>query len=386
VTSIVSDLLSGGGTLGGVQSFRDEMLDTAQNTLGRTAIALADTFNAQHRLGQDLTGALGGDFFSAIDSTSPRTLSSSAATVDANVTDISALTASDYRLDFVGGNYTMIRLSDNAVVYGPNAAFPAGPIDGLSFTIAGAPAAGDSWLIQPTRTGARDIALAITDASRVAAAAPLRSAEATNGSGVPTNLGSGRISAGTVTNTTGLPLGGNITLTFDPDAGGVGVPGFVVAGGPASPILYNPATQSTGVSYTFPNHGGFTFTLSGVPQAGDSFVVSNNTGGTGDNRNGLALASLRDQGVLDGGTTGITTAYGQLVVNTGATTHRIDISRNAQQTLLNNVVAERESVSGVNLDEEAASMLRYQQAYQAAAQMIGVADTVFQTLLSAVRR
>jgi flagellar hook-associated protein 1 len=71
VTSIVSDLLSGGGTLGGVLTFRSQMLDTAQNTLGRTAIGLADVFNAQHRLGQDLTGALGGDFFSPIDTASP---------------------------------------------------------------------------------------------------------------------------------------------------------------------------------------------------------------------------------------------------------------------------------------------------------------------------
>jgi len=387
VSSIVSDLLAGGGTLGGVLSFRSEMLDTAQNTLGRTAIALADAFNAQHRLGQDLTGALGGDFFSAIDASSPRTLSSSAATVDADVTDIGALTVSDYRLDFAGGNYTLTRLSDNVIVYGPNAAFPAGPIDGLSFTLAGVPAANDSWLIQPTRTGARDLALAISDASRVAAAAPLRSSEAVNGSGVPTNAGTGRISAGTVTTTNNLPLIGSITLTFNPNAGGPGVPGFVVAGGPASPLLYNPATESAGKQFSFaPGYGGFTFTISGVPQTGDSFVVSNNSGGAGDNRNALALADLRDRGVLDGGTTGLTTSYGQLVVNTGATTHRIDISRNAQQTLLNNVVAERESVSGVNLDEEAANMLRYQQAYQAAAQMIGVADTVFQTLLGAVRR
>jgi len=386
VTSIVSDLLRGGGTLGGVLAFRDEVLDPTQNTLGRTAIALADTFNAQHRLGQDLSGALGGDFFNAIDNISPRVLSTSAGVVDANVTDSGALTVSDYRLDFAGGNYSLTRLSDNAVVYGPNAAFPAGPIDGLSFTLAGVPAAGSSWLIQPTRTGARDIALALSNASRIAAAAPLRSAETTNASGVPTNVGSGSIGAGTVTNTTGLPLAGNITLTFNPNAGGAGVPGFVVAGGPATPILYNPATQSAGVSYTFPNHGGFTFTISGVPQSGDSFVVSNNSGGTGDNRNALTLAGLRDRGVLDGGSTSLTASYGQLVVNTGATTHRVDISRNAQQTLLNNVVAERESVSGVNLDEEAANLLRFQQAYQAAAQMIGVTDTIFQTLLGAVRR
>jgi flagellar hook-associated protein 1 FlgK len=386
VSSIVSDLVSG-GRLGGALAFRDEMLDTGQNALGRTAIALADAFNAQHRLGQDLNDALGGDFFAAIDASSPRVLTTSAATVGATVTDATALTSSDYRLDFAGGNYTLTRLSDNAVVYGPNAAFPAGPIDGLSFTLGGVPAANDSFLIQPTRTGARDFAVALSDVERIAAAAPLRASAATNANGVPTNLGNAAIGAGAVSNTANLPLAANITLTFDPNAGGAGIPGFVVAGGPASPLLYNPATESAGKPFSFaPGYGGYSFTISGVPQANDQFVIANNAGGVGDNRNALALADLRTRALLDGGTATVESSYGQLVADVGSQTHRADINRNAQQVLLNRVTEERDSVSGVNLDEEAANMMRFQQAYQAAAQMVAVSDTVFQTLLAATRR
>ena len=387
ISSIVSDMLTG-GTLGGALQFRNEMLDSAQNALGRTAIGLAATFNDQHRLGQDLNNALGGDFFTAIDNSSPRVLSTSAATVSVSVSDVNALTTSDYRLDYDGATYTVTRLSDNTAVYS-NAAFPGAiASEGLTFTLtAGVVAAGNSFLIQPTRTGARDIGLALSDVRRIAAAGPLRSAEATNASGVPTNTGSGRIGAATVSNTTSLPLAANITLTFDPNAGGAGIPGFVVGGGAPTPLLYNPATQGNGATLTLGGaYNGISFTVSGTPASGDSFVVSNNTGGVSDNRNALALADLRIQQLLGNGTATYEAAYGQLVADVGIQTHRTDISRSAQQALLNRVTEERESVSGVNLDEEAANLMRFQQAYQAAAQMIAVSDTVFQTLLSAVRR
>ena len=387
ISSIVSDMLTG-GTLGGALQFRNEMLDSAQNALGRTAIGLAATFNDQHRLGQDLNNALGGDFFTAIDNSSPRVLSTSAATVSVSVSDVNALTTSDYRLDYDGATYTVTRLSDNAAVYS-NAAFPGAiASEGLTFTLtAGVVAAGNSFLIQPTRTGARDIGLALSDVRRIAAAGPLRSAEATNASGVPTNTGSGRIGAAMASNTTSLPLAANITLTFDPDAGGVGVPGFVVGGGAPTPLLYNPATQGNGATLTLGGaYNGISFSVSGTPATGDSFVISNNTGGVSDNRNALALADLRTQQLLGNGAATYEAAYGQLVADVGIQTHRADINRSAQQALLNRVTGERESVSGVNLDEEAANLMRFQQAYQAAAQMVAVSDTVFQTLLGVVRR
>ena len=384
MTTVTSDYITG-GALGAVLDFRREMLDPGQNALGRVAIGLADTFNEQHLLGMDLNGAAGQNFFNALDTISPRVFSSSAATLGVSVTNVNALTTSDYRMDFDGTNYTLTRLSDNAVISSVLfAGFPQTVAsEGLTLTLTAGAVAGDSFLIQPTRMGARDIGVALSDATRVALASPIRTAEATNANGVPTNLGTGKISAGSISNTTNLPLAAptTITLTFDSSTNL-----FNVVGGPGGTLAYNPATENAGKQFTFAGYGGITFTMSGVPSDGDSFVISNNTGGVSDNRNGLALADLRTRPTLANGSASYEGAYGQLVSDVGSATRRIEISSSAQKVLLDNVTASRDSISAVNLDEEAANLVRFQQAYQAAAQMIAVSDTIFQTLMDAVRR
>jgi flagellar hook-associated protein 1 len=383
INVVVSDLLRG-GALGGALQFRNQVLDAAQNALGRTAIGLAAAFNAQHQLGQDLNGNLGGNFFNTLDTISPRVLPINGATgtVSVAVTGLSALTASDYQLNFNAGNYTLTRLSDNTVVSsGLASAFPPAAVDGLTFTVGVAPVNGDSYLIQPTRTAANDIALAVNDVSRIAAAGPLRASEATNANGVPTNIGSGTIGPATATSTANLPLGGNITLTYV-----AATNLFTITGGPGGTIAYNPSTQGDGTTLTLPApYGTISFPMSGTPADGDSFVLSNNSGAVSDNRNALSLAGVSNQSLLINGTATIGSSYGQLVVDVGSQTHSADVNRNAQQTLLNNVTDQRSSISGVNLDEEAANLQRFQQAYQAAAQLIVAANTTFQTLLSAVR-
>jgi flagellar hook-associated protein 1 FlgK len=380
---VVSDLLSG-GALGGTLQFRNQVLDAAQNALGRTAIGLAATFNAQHRLGQDLNGNLGGDFFNTLDTSSPRVLPIAGATgtVSVAVTALAALTASDYQLNFSAGNYTLTRLSDNTVVSsGLATAFPPAAVDGLTFTVGVAPVNGDSFLIQPTRTAANDVALAFSDVSRIAAAGPLRASEATNANGVPTNIGSGKIGPASATSSANLPLGGNITLTFV-----AATNLFTVTGGPGGTIAYNPSTQGDGTTLALPApYGNISFPMSGTPANGDSFVLSKNSGGVSDNRNALLLADVSDRALLINGTATIGSSYGQLMVDVGSQTHSADVNRNAQQALLNHVTDQRDSISGVNLDEEAANLQRFQQAYQAAAQMITAANTTFQSLLSAVR-
>lgn len=381
-TTVISSQITG-GSLGAALNFRNQMLDPSQNTLGRLANVVAETFNDQHRLGMDLYGSLGGDFFSI---TPPNVLAArtngGAGTVGVTVSNATALTTSDYRVTYNGpGSWTVMRLSDNTSTTG------AGPftVDGLTFTVGGAPNVGDSYFVQPNQV-ASGLGVAISDARRIAAAGPVRTAEATDASGTPTNLGTGRISAGEVSTATGLPLAGAITLTFDPNAGGAGVPGFTVAGGPAGPLLYDPTTEYGGKQFTLTGYGDFTFTVSGAPQASDSFVISNNTSGVGagDNRNGRALAGLQTRSLLNGAT--YEGAYGQLVAEVGSQTHTAGVQRVAQESLLNQTREAREALSGVNLDEEAANVLRYQQVYQAAAQVIAVADTLFQELIGAVRR
>jgi flagellar hook-associated protein 1 FlgK len=131
VATIQQDSLQG-GNLGGLLSFRDKALTDTQNALGRVAMAVAGTFNQQHQLGQDLKGALGGNFFiQAVPQVYGSTANVGTAVIGASVvaaTDYSALTGSDYRLKFNGGtSYTLTRLSDNLVTNYP-AGLPAAPV------------------------------------------------------------------------------------------------------------------------------------------------------------------------------------------------------------------------------------------------------------------
>jgi flagellar hook-associated protein 1 FlgK len=131
---------------------------------------------------------------------------------------------------------------------------------------------------------------------------------------------------------------------------------------------------------------GWRVQISGAPAAGDSFSVSDNTSGAGDNRNALLLADALQSPVLNGGTTSLGSAVGEFVGGVGVATRQAQVNRDAQSVVYEESLAAKEAVSGVNLDEEAANLLKYQQAYQAAAQLIRVADTMFQTLLAATQR
>lgn len=130
---------------------------------------------------------------------------------------------------------------------------------------------------------------------------------------------------------------------------------------------------------------GIETSITGAMALGDNFSVIPNTGGISDNRNALRLAQLQTEKILNGGTTNFQSAYGQTVAEVGTRTHRVDLDLAASTTMLNQSIAAKEAVSGVNLDEEAANLLRYQQLYQASAQVIAMSRSLFQTLLDAVR-
>ncbi len=358
-----------GGNLGGLLAFRSESLDVAQNTLGRVALVLADTFNQQHKLGQDLNGALGGNFFTqAVPLVNANTANTGTATISASVASSSALTGSDYSLRFDGGTaYTLTRLSDNSVT-----AFATLPqtVDGLTISTTAGALAGDSYLIRPTVNGARDIAVVISDTAKIAAAAPIR----TNAS--LANIGSGRISAGTVNAV--LPVNVNlqqpVSIVFDSPPTTFTVAGTGIPGSPVAGVAY---TEGAPITYN-----GFTLQITGAPAAGDTFTVTSNTNGTADNRNSLLLANLQTQNTVAGGTASYQAAYAQLVSQIGNKTRELNMTSLAQTSMVNQIIQTQQSVSGVNLDEEAANLLRYQRAYQAAGRVIQVANTLFDTLLS----
>lgn len=175
-------------------------------------------------------------------------------------------------------------------------------------------------------------------------------------------------------------------VTAGTDASGI-FPGFTITNGSGGTIAYDPATESGGKTFTLATpFGAISFTISGTPIDGDTLVISDNTNGVGDNRNVLLLANLQEQLTLVGSTVSYQDAYAQLIVDIGSQTREASVNRDAQESLLDLAVAARDSVSGVNLDEEAANLLRFQQAYQAAAQLIATSNLMFDELMGAIRR
>ena len=365
-----------GGELQGLLDFRSRVLNPTQDQLGLIALGLSNSLNAQHQLGVDLNGAMGGAFFTTGSiNVAGNTMNAGTAAPVATLTDATQLRASSYGLNYDGAQWTLTRRSDNTSVSG------AGPLllDGLSIDVSsGVPTTGDSFVINPARAAGANFALAITDPTRIAAAAPV----AVN---TPLgNTGTGTLDNVVIAQTNTLPLAGPITLTFNPNALGAGVPGFDVVGGPGGTIAYDPATESAGKTFSFVGVG-LSFTVADIPQTGDTFTLSNNTTAIGDNRNMLHIGDLQFSKNLNGSASTLQEFYGSMVAQVGVINNQANANLSIETSLMQQAVSYKDSVSGVNLDEEAANLLRYQQAYQASAQMVKIADEMFQTLLNSIR-
>jgi len=451
-----SNLLQG-GTLSGLLAYRSQTLDMAQNALGRVAIGLAQTFNDQHKLGQDLNANLGQDFFTV---PTPKVISKlgnpAALTATATINDVGKLTVEDYNLQHNGVSWVLSKVSSGATVTMTGAGTAADPFvaDGLSIVVSNppAPAAGNGFQIQPTRNGARDLALAISDTAKIAAAAPVTSAVTLAG-----NTGDGKISQpavnsfndqvtitvnalGTaydvVDNTTGATLasavaglpgavsyngwsatiagaGANSTFVVSNlNTSKTGGAGTISVTSPMAPnaqlhmpdpnlknnvqIVFDTATTFhvvgattgspvAGLTYTAGSpisFNGWTVQITGSPAANDTFSIGPNPSGNADNRNALLLAGLQTKNTLAGGTATFQATYSQMVSAVGNKANEAQVNGKAQNNLLAQATNAQQSMSGVNLDEEAANLIRYQQAYQASGKMIQIASTLFDTLLS----
>jgi len=376
--------LGEGGILGGLLQFRSQSLEPAKNALGQIAIGLAADFNAQNKLGQDANGALGGDVFTLA---TPHVIANqnntSNAVLAASISNPDALTTSDYRVQYDGSHYKITRLSDGGVLSNANT-LPADPIDGVLFSLpspSSAPAAGDSFLVRPTANGAASLALLTHDPAKLAAAAPIRTAAAT------TNTGTAKISAGVVDNrylasplSAGQSLSltysaANQTLTLTPPAAATVTVNHVETAYPAgTPLPYTSGAKIT--------TGGISVNIDGSPADQDQFVISPNTGGQGDGRNASLLAKLQTGKTLQGGSLGYQDAYAKLVNQVGNKAQEITASSQVETALMTHLTTAQQSQSGVNLDEEAANLLKYQQAYQASAKVISVANQMFDVLFS----
>jgi flagellar hook-associated protein 1 FlgK len=356
-----------GGTVGGLLDYRREMLDPARNDLGRITLAVVNQVNGQHREGMDLNGNLGGNLFTVggVDTTDSLA-NTGTATLSVTRTNVGAITANDYVLLNTGSGYTLRNKDTGAAVAFTGTGTVADPIlfDGLSLVVGAGSASGDQYVIHPTREAITGLSVAITDPARVAAAAPIRAAAAT------TNTGTGKITTGEVLDATNANLLSTVNVVF------TSATTYSVNGGP-------------NVAYTAGSNidvNGWRVQISGAPVTGDSFSVRNNAGAVGDNRNAFAIVDSLKAGVLDNGATSVAAAVERLTSDVGLATRSAQMGRDAAKSVNESDIAARDAISGVNLDEEAANMLRFQQAYQANAQIIAIAGQMFDALINAVRR
>ncbi|MGH8147079.1 MAG: flagellar hook-associated protein FlgK [Rhodanobacteraceae bacterium] len=353
-----------GGSLGGLLNYRSSVLDPTRNQLGRVAVAFASAINAQHHQGMDLNGQLGSDMFTL---PAPQVLpaggNTGSATLTATTANVGALQSNDYILRFDGTQWSASTTGGNPVsVTGTGTAADPLSFDGLQLVVAGSAAAGDSFEIQPTRAAAGSIQLAISDPNQLALAAPVK-AVATDGN--QASVASLQVAPNGIGNP---DLLNTVNIQFDDP------PTSYTIGGTSYPYAGGAITLN-----------GWNLTLDGTPKAGDSFTVKANSDGAGDNSNALALGKTADLGVLAGGTVSAGAAYASLVADTGTTGAQAKVNLDSQTSLYQQATQSQQSVAGVNLDEEASNLIRYQQSYQAAAQVISTASSLFNTLINAVR-
>jgi flagellar hook-associated protein 1 FlgK len=381
--SQLPDSVLTGGQLGGLIDFRNSGLDVANANLGKIAAGLADAFNDQHKLGIDLDGNLGGNFFKDIHAYvgyDTRNSPSSTVKIDAVVVDAAKLTTSDYDINYNGTDFIVTRASDGVTTtIAPYPQTQPQVIDGVAFSITGAAGGPDHFLVRPTYNAAQDFGVELKDRNKIALGAPISTS-------VPTaNTGTGKISAGAVNSNYLLPgnqLAAPVTLTYNsatnqltgfPTAVDVTVNGVTTNYPAGTPVPY-----TAGAKMTFQ---GIEIEITGNPANNDQFTISPGSG-VGDARNGVLLAGLQTKNILDDGHATFQASYAQMVNFVGNKTREVQIAGAAADTTVEQAQAARDSVSGVNLDEEASNLLRYQQAYQASGKVIQVASELFDTLLS----
>jgi flagellar hook-associated protein 1 len=355
-----------GGTLGGLLDFRSQVLDPAQSTLGLISVGIANVVNQQQSAGVDLNGNAGKPIF-AVGGVQVQMNANNAGSATLAVTrsNVSGLTGSNYILQDTTAGWTLGNAATGANVPLTGAGTSASPFqaDGLSIVVSGTATAGDKFLIQPTAGATSGLNVLLTDPAQIAAGSPITAAAGA------TNTGTATIAGGTVVNPANAQLKTPATIQF------------------LSATTYS--INGTG-AYTYASGqpitaNGWQVTVSGAPATGDQFTVGYTIANTGDNSNALKLAAVFNQPALNGGKDSVNATLSGFIGNLGTVTKQAQNDSAAQQAVNTSATQSLSNVSGVNLDEEAAHLLQFQQAYQAAAQLIGISSTLFNSMLQAVK-
>lgn len=375
----------GGGSLAGLLSFQDGALTDARAMLGQMASALAGRLNEQQALGLDQRQPPGAGA-PLLNVGAPRVLPASSntggSTVSVAIADVRQLQPSDYELrpdPANPGEYTLTRLSDGVA----RNVLPGDTVDGFTIVIgAPAPAVGDRFLLQPVSRASAGVSRALDDPKGIAAASQVL---ATTGAD-----NSGTASVATL-RTVSTALDPNLTadIAFTDDSGSYS---WTLTDASNTVVSSGTGSWSAGTPIAL---NGFELQLNGVPRSGDTLQVARTLYPVTNNGNALSLLDLRDEGMVgrqllpDGslspGDT-ITGAYARVMADIGVRVQSARASESISRAVAANAEAVRSAKSGVNLDEEAARLIQYQQGYQAAAKVLQIAQSIFDTLIETAGR
>ncbi|WP_299807209.1 flagellar hook-associated protein FlgK [uncultured Shewanella sp.] len=379
--SMIVDASKLGGQLGALVNYRDETLLPSQMELGQFALGVSDAFNQAQAQGFDLNGQVGANIFTDINDPSMQlgrvgALSSNTGTANlsVNIDDVGSLTGSSYELKFtapstyelkdaVSGNITPLTLNGTKLE-GAN---------GFSINIdAGALASGDTFEIRPTSSAAASLSVEMTDPKGIAAAGTKITADAANTGNSQVNL----VSIDDRTDINFPVTGSELTFEVDPSA----VP-------PTFEVFdVNGTSLGAAAAYTPPNISahGFTFEIDSTAATTEKFTFDLSFA-EGDNSNMVNMAKLNEAKLMNGGKTTLTDVFENTTVGVGSKTKSAEMSMGSAEAIFNQAYTRVQSVSGVNLDEEAANLMRFQQSYQASARIMTTANEIFNTLFSSLR-
>ncbi|WKC48523.1 flagellar hook-associated protein FlgK [Pseudomonas veronii] len=408
-----------GGSIGGLLRYRSDALMPAINDLGRIALATADTVNNQLGQGLDLNGDFGTSLFKDINSATAIAQrsqgavgNSSAGNLNVSIADTSKLSTYDYKVTFSSANnYTVVRSDGKAMGAFDVTTTPPPVIDGFTLALdgKGAMAAGDSFKVSPTATGATHIGTDMTDSNKIAFAGPLlgESSKTNQGTGtftppsltLPIDIHGGattaQLRAGIehsmpVKMVFGKPAADGTQAYTLNDAQGNSIGSGTIVPGQGNKITVNvPMRDASGALVVPAASFGFDTTVGGSPTDGDSTTFSFNASGRSDNRNAQELLNLQTKasvGLADGSGGGVSlvAANSRLVSTVGAKAASATTDTTATGALLTANKNARNSVSQVNLDEEAGDMIKFQQYYTASSQIIKAAQETFTTLINSL--
>jgi len=354
-----------GGALGGLIDFRDEVLSPAQNNVGQVAVGITSIMNNQQHAGMDLNGSSGVDLFQVGDvGVLQNSNNTGTASISAIRSDVQALTTNDYILIRTAPGWSMQNSQTGQAISMTGSGGTLDPLiaDGMSVVVTGGAAVGDKFMIQPTRDAVSGMSLKIADPNLIAAAAPIIAAASSN------NAGSATITTGQVVDSANPNLKSAVRIRF------------------ISPTTYTTDGGTTTNTYVSGQNlvmNGWQVQITGSPAVGDTFTVSSNNGGIGDNRNALLMANALNSSYLNGGVTSINTAVGNWIADVGVRSNQAQANATTQASVYQDATNAQQSVSGVNLDEEAANLVRYQQAYAAMTKIITTSNDLFKTLMQA---